>query len=489
MVASERRDDDAHVSAGGDLALERSVPRPAIAVIREVAARRVLFVTFHFPPDARVGALRCQKFVKYLPEFGWSPEVLTVREECHPAVDPSRLADVARAQVWRTGLMPNPLDVALHVRAVWRRWLKLAAPDNEAGGGGRSAVADPTYVRPVGWFRRSVFSLLQLPDRHVGWLPFGVLRGWELCRSRRIAAIVTSGPPQTCHLIGLLLHRLTGVAWIVDFRDPWVGNAYKPDFARTALSDRLDRAMEAAVVRRAARVVSISARHRSQLVKAYPAEPPAKFVTIPNGFDPADFPVSAPADRDDGVFTVAHVGTIYGRRSADACLAALARAIQEGAIPAAGVRMRFVGSINEDERLRALVARYGLGAVVEFTGAVPYPQALRLMRQADLLLLLAQEQPEQIPLKTFEYLGVGAPILAIAGEGATADLVREAGGLVSGDDPEEIKAALLECYLGHRSRDAGDRSTSRQARTDVSAFERRNLARRLASTLDEVSAR
>ncbi len=275
---------------------------------------------------------------------------------------------------------------------------------------------------------------------------------------------------------------------MADFRDPWVGNAFKPASSRSALSDRLDVAMESAVVRRAHRVVLVSDRHREQIVKTYPREASEKFVTIPNGFDPIDFRSDEPIERDDA-FTVAHVGTIYGLRSADSCLLAIARLIDEGKIPSSSIRLRFVGTIDEEERVQAIVAEHDLGKVVEFTGAVAYADALQAMRRADLLLLLAQHQPEQIPLKAFEYLGAGAPILAITGEGSTADLVRGTGGWVRPDDPESVGSAIYECYLrycaGRRGRDLMEPS----ARRDVAAFERRNLAKQLAITLEDAVRR
>jgi glycosyltransferase involved in cell wall biosynthesis len=337
-------------------------------------------------------------------------------------------------------------------------------------------------------FRRAVFSLLQLPDPHINWLPAAVLQGLRICRGGTIAAMVTSGPPHTCHLIGLWLARLTGTPWVADFRDPWVANPYKPEFARTALSDRLDAVMQRAVIRRADRIVVINERHRAQLAEAYPREPATKFVMIPNGFDSADLAGDTPVRRLDA-FTVAHVGTIYGRRSAAACLVAVARLVGAGKIPVDRIRLRFIGSVDELAKLGAIVTEGGLAAVVEFTKAVPYAEALQAMRAADLLLLLAQDQPEQIPLKAFEYLGVGAPVLAITGEGSTADLVRETGGWVCPDDPDRIGSVILECYRRYSSGRRGRELIDPPARRDVAAFERRNLARRLAATLDEVCGR
>ena len=299
---------------------------------------------------------------------------------------------------------------------------------------------------------------------------------------------MTSGPPHTCHLIGLVLHRFTGIPLVADFRDPWVGNAFKPLWSRSACSDRLDVAMESAVVRRARRVVLVSDRHREQILKTYPREDPDKFVTIPNGFDPVDFRPDEPIERDD-VFTVAHVGSVYGLRSADSCLLAIARLVDEGQIPASGIRLRFIGTIDQEERVQSLVAQHALGKVVEFAGPVVYADALRAMRRADLLLLLAQQQPEQIPLKSFEYMGAGPPILAITGEGSTADLVRGTGGWVSADEPGAVASAILECYrrysTGRRGRDLLEPS----ARRDVAAFERRNLAKRLVATLEDAVRR
>ena len=175
--------------------------------------RSVLLVSYHFPPDASVGALRPQKFVKYLPELGWTPHVLTVHERYHPALDPSRLEDVGPVQVSRTRVLPSPWMAALGARAALFRALgrgHVIAEKAQRNDQMTFAERDQVGSDLRGRLRRLVLSLSRMPDDQIGWLVPGVARGFRIVKREPIDAVVTTGPPHSCHLIGLWLKRLTG---------------------------------------------------------------------------------------------------------------------------------------------------------------------------------------------------------------------------------------------------------------------------------------
>lgn len=445
--------------------------------------KRVLVVTGHFPPDASVGALRPQKFVKHLPEFGWTPHVLTVEERYHSALDPSRLADVGSAQVFRTRVLPSPWAVLLGARgALFRAFGRGRALEDRADRNVRMSFQERDRVS--GGFgsslRRLVLSLGRLPDDKIGWLLTGTIRGLRIIRRESIEALLTSGPPHTAHLIGLWLKRLTGRRWVAELRDPWVENPGKPGSFRSTLSDRLDARMERAVVHAADVVILLTDRSRDSFVRRYPREPAGKFVTLTNGFDADDFEaLEPPAHEPD--FTIAHVGTLYFRRSPKALFEAVARLVREGKIPASGLRVVLAGEIADGHVSE--VATAGLGDMIVATGRVSHQQALAWMLRADLLCLFAQGQPEQIPAKAFEYLAAGPPVLAITGEGATGDLVLKSGGSVVPDEPWAIADAIHQHYLA-RGVVRGSRGvTPPWLREEVRAYDRRALTGRLAMCL------
>ena len=307
--------------------------------------KNVLLVTYHFPPDASVGALRPQKFVKHLPAFGWTPHVLTVEDRYSAAVDPARLHDVRAARIFRTRVLPSPWAAALGIRAALLRALgRGRALEARVDRNVRMTFQERDHVSDGlgSSLRRLLLSLGRLPDDQIGWLLTGVIRGLRIIRRESIEAILTSGPPHTAHLIGLWLKRLTRRRWVAEFRDPWVENPGKPRSFRSSLSDRLDARMERAVVRAADAVILLTDRTRDSFLRRYPGEPTDKFVTLTNGFDADDFEALGLIAREP-VFTIAHVGTLYFRRSPKALFEAITRLVREGKIPASRLRVVLAG--------------------------------------------------------------------------------------------------------------------------------------------------
>lgn len=451
------------------------------ATSRLVATRRLLIVAYHFPPDAEVGAIRPQKLVKYLPECGWDPLVLTVDPRHHAAHDPARSRDVTGARVWRTGEIPNPRTLALSFRNALRRYLRSGPPDSPAPDLPFD-VKNAEASGPRDRLRRLILSLCWLPDANLGWLFPALRTGLAIIRRERPRVILTTSPPATAHLVGLWLSRLTGVPWVADFRDPWAGDAAKPRFVRSPLSDALDRRMERTVIRTASAVLVTTDRLGAKLMERYPEVDPRKFTTLSNGFDPEDF-AAVPVPTPSANFLVTHVGSLYHRRSPVAFLQAAAVLVRSGEIPISDLRIAFVGSTLEDgHNVRQAVSTLGLDAVVEEVGRVPHVDAIGWMRRSRLLLLLAQDWPLQVPAKAFEYLASGVPILAIAQSGATADLVAGFGGAVADDTVAEITPILRQRYLAYKAgttaHGPGDRG--------LSSFDRRHLAASLGRRLDAI---
>jgi glycosyltransferase involved in cell wall biosynthesis len=446
--------------------------------------RRVLLVSFHFPPDAGVGGLRCQKFAKYLPAYAWTPHVLTVRERYYPRVDPSRFRDVQNTAIWRTRAWPSPRIAALAVRAALLRALGRGNVTMERQEKhSRITLTERNRVRPGRWaaLRRTLLSFASLPDDQVGWLAPGLAQALRVHRRERVEALVTSGPPHTAHLIGWWLKRLTGVRWIADFRDPWTWNEGKVRSTRSVLSDRTEAWMERRVVEAADHVVLVTDRLREEFAHAYEHVPAAKFTTIWNGFDADDFDdhIGRPTG---GPFTIAHVGSLYLRRSPAAFLTAVRDLIRQRRIPPEDLRILFAGEFADGCQVDGLVASLGLSRVAAVSEPVPHREAVGLMQRADLLLLSAQCPTYQVPAKTFEYLAAGPPILAIAEEGAAADLVRKTGGWVSADDPAMLAEVVHQAYLSHHS-ERESRPAQPWKRPGVQAYERRCLTGDLVELL------
>jgi glycosyltransferase involved in cell wall biosynthesis len=397
--------------------------------------RRVVVVSYYFPPSGGPGVQRVLKFVKYLPEFGWEPAVLTVSGADYPARDESLLAEIpAGVEVVRTRI-PEPY-------ALYRR-LTGKAP---------GAAVDVNVNRdpgaPLPWKERAaewVRGMFFVPDARVGWLATGTSAGVRLARRLGASVVYSSSPPYTCALLGRRVARGAGIPWVPEFRDPWSGFLSAP--RRPEPARGLERRLERSVYHDAPRMVVAWKGIADDFAAKYPGEDAGKFVHIPNGYDPEDFEGIVP--RSNPRFTVVYTGSMYGVRNPDTVLAAAAALIGDGRIDPERFRIRFVGRFGEE--VRAMFRRPELRGTVEERGYLPHAESVAELLGAHALLLVVDDvtgAESIVPGKVFEYLGARRPLLAVTPEGAVADLVRRtrAGSVLPRNDPGAIGEALAGLY-------------------------------------------
>jgi glycosyltransferase involved in cell wall biosynthesis len=433
---------------------------------------KVLLVTYYFPPSGGPGVQRVLKFVRYLPEFGWDPAVLTVRDAEYPARDESLLADIpGTVPVVRT---PIPEPYAIYRRLVGR---ERGSPVDV------NVNVDPDRPRP--WKERlaeAVRGLLFVPDARMGWRLTGRGPGIRLAREFEADLVYSSSPPYTCALLGRAVARGAGIPWVPEFRDPWSGFLSAPRRPEPARS--WERRMERGIYRDAPRVVVAWEGIARDFREKYPGEDGTKFRHIPNGYDPEDLVGVDP--RPHRRFTVVYTGSMYGVRNPGTFLQAVSRLLEEGRLDADHVRFRFVGRFGEE--VRAMFRRPELRGTVEDAGYVPHAESVAEILGAHALLLVVDDVPGAegiVPGKVFEYIGARRPLLALTGPGAVADLVREtgAGEVLGRDDVAGIAEALAGLY--REWRETG--TTLFPGREDaVVRLSRRERTRELARVLDEV---
>lgn len=444
--------------------------------------KKLLFATYHFLPSTAIGAMRPARFTKYLVKHGWESVVITADTKYYDAVDES-LSDGqgGPARVIRTKMLRSPSH---HYRGLKRI---VRVNHDQAGGTGGQTSTVPGKLEER---RRLLSTFMSLPDEQVGWCPFAVVRGIEAVRREGVRLILTSGPPHSSHLIGACLSRLTGLPWVADFRDPYLDDVVGDENDRgVALERALAAWLEASFVRRASAVVTTTSSLAERLRSRYPDQGD-KVLTISNGYDPEDF-VGVCREKDER-FTIAHLGTLYGHRNPEPILRAVAELIGSSEIDPKNIRIRLIGQrINVAGRtMESLAARYGLAEAVEVTPRVSRREAFATMVRSHVLIVLAQRQPLAVPAKIFEYLGSGSDILAIAEEGATADLLREAGSGVAvvGDDGSSLRMMIGQLYAKHVSGGGSNGRTSRPEDQSRERYSVRTLAGELAARLEVVEA-
>jgi glycosyltransferase involved in cell wall biosynthesis len=288
-------------------------------------------------------------------------------------------------------------------------------------------MEDGAVPTSVPRWKRLLFSLLWLPDDRQGfvWPAFRMAR--SLAASAPFDVVYTSAPPFSTHLVGWLLNATTGTRWIAEFRDPWLDGVPKPWHVRSALSDAADRQLEQACLRRANDVVAVTytaaekiASKRAALGKSAPR-------IVLNGIDAGE-PAARP--RAERPIRAVHVGSLYHSRDPRMLLEGIASLHRAGQLPALGLRVEFVGDARwyGDLSVEGFAQSLGIGDIVSLRDSVPHAQVAQILAESDLLILLAQRQPAQVPNKLYEYLAQRKPILAFADdEGETASMLRRAG--------------------------------------------------------------
>jgi glycosyltransferase involved in cell wall biosynthesis len=450
---------------------------------------RVLVVTYYFPPVGGVGVQRTLKNVTYLPRWGWEPVVVAPRDPAYPLRDPSLLAAVPPGIDVHRSLSLEPSRVQLFGSRLLRRGHGMAK--GAAGGGShRGAGAGIASSSRPGFARRALrrgvsawsrlWSAVLFPDEAIAWVPFGVRSGRRVHRAAPVDVLFSSAPPFSVHIAAGRLKQTTGLPWVADFRDPWVGNP----FAAPVSERRAKRewATERWVVERADRVVVASGEMRDRFAERYP-ELASRFVCIPNGYDRADAAGIVPVRGPDGRFTVLFAGSLYRPGELEAFLEGTALLLRRRPDLRPRLRVEFVGRANVENR--AIAARFtgegGLGDVVSFEDFVPRPQALARIAGADALLQLMTAAPGTsmfVGGKLMEYLAFDRPILAVMPPGEGRRLVEALPAGYAADVEPAAVAAALERLL--------DDSPAPQPADPAGRYDRVNLAGELAAVLDEV---
>lgn len=438
--------------------------------------KKVLFIAYYFPPIGGGGVQRSLKFVKYLPQFGFAPLVLT--------------ASAPPAERW------SPRD---------ERLLADLPPECSV-----HRVSGLPAVELNGWNRR-VRELCMVPTPFgVAWSRAVVREGERLCREQRPDLIFVTLSPFEGATAAAALSRRFGIPWVADLRDPWALDEMQV-FA-SGLHRRLARNRMRAALQSASLVIMNTPEASHRLVTAFPEYARRPVADLTNGYDAEDF-ATLSYRREEATFSIVHTGSLHtkqgqivarqrallerlGRiepgvdflsRSHAYLLEALRRWQARDASVMRHVRLILAGSLTaEDQRL---VDQSPVRHLVTTEGYRSHAQTLQLQKQAELLFLPMHNLPlgrraTVVPGKTYEYLATERPILAAVPEGDARDFVRQAGTgrLCAPSDVEGMIGILQQRYQQWRA----DRSPPPADRAFIAQFERRSLTARLAEHLREV---
>jgi len=419
---------------------------------------RILLISYHFPPDPAVGALRASHVAEALQAAGHEVTVITARLP----------GERGRWRPAASGLRIRPIRSLPTLRDLYawaKRPFRLRRSDRAETQTDRSTSDWPDHV-PT--WKRYLLSLLWFLDDRTGFVIPAVLTAVGQVRGG-IDLVYTTVPPFSGHLVGLILRRLGGFRWAAEFRDPWTDQRGKPPHVRSRWSDAAERWLERQCLRSANHVIAVTDNTRKLLVaktngKANGAGLAGKTIVVRNGIE--RLAVAASTTRPaHGPFRIVHVGTFYDWRDPRPFFASLAAAIDRFGVPPGSIEVELIGDCRwyHGISVEQVATDVGLADRVTFRDWVPHDVALQAIETADLLLLLNENQPAQAPTKAYEYLGTRVPILAFTEEGSEiVHMLRRVGGhyLVTDRNPDTAARFIADAIRNRQaSRDAvGDES-------------------------------
>ena len=451
----------------------------------------VLMIAYFFPPTAATAAMRPLNFCRHLLGHGWAVRVLaTDHVSALPpqSVDQKLIEAIPRnVQVIRVG-HANPRGRLLQFRERFRRLLHRDAPvrvESVSESAPPAGIASPGQRKRLSIFQLLATWFLEFPDLQRHWYRPAIRALAELAPHDRPDVIWATGGPWTSLLVGKNLATRWGVPFVADFRDPWIGNSLS-----TEMFSKRSQVLEHSVCATASRVILNTEELRMAFCARYP-EFVHKFVTLTNGYgtDLESFyaelreagkvaPTSQGASKS---IELCHFGTVYGSRSPVTLFQAIEELVLVGTLKPSQLRLRFVGAWDVDDvTCERLAKRLEEREMLRREPPIPHRQCLREMAQADLLLILQQDFPLQIPAKIYEYIVAGRPLLVLGGEGATANLVqRHRLGRCCANNVQEIKRTVMAFLSGQIGLVAPDSA-------DTAQFSYRALSAKLAEILSAV---
>ncbi len=435
--------------------------------------KRVLIISYYWPPTGGSGVQRWVKFAKYLPSEGWQPVIYTPENPEQLAVDESLAAEVPEdAEIVKTRII-EPYEL---YKKVLRRsgHSKEAVEVNPVNAQNKSLLQKAAM-----WVRGNLFR----PDPRCLWIGPSVRFLKKYLAEHPVDLIVSTGPPQSMHMIGLRLSRETGLPWIADFRDPWTKIFYFKHLAMTPATERWHKKMEKKVLDEASAVVAVSPLVQQEFQAM--TDTPVELIT--NGFDECDFsadkytePYGGPAQG----FTITHTGLFAADGNPTVLWDVLSEKCNSDEIFRKLLKIKLIGK-TDDQILRALKERGLEGSLINM-GYQPHSVAVQEQRKASLLILPLRKEPEYkavLPGKLFEYLASQRPILGIGQpDGAMAMIVNETrtGTAIDWEDREGMAQYIEQCWEKHLE---GRLATEG---ADLSRFTRRSLTRRMAGLFDNI---
>ena len=438
--------------------------------------KRVLVITYYWPPTGGSGVQRWVKFAKYLPSLGWQPVIYTPENPEQLAVDHTLEAEIpAEAEIIKTRI--------IEPYGIYKSFLRRSGHSKEAVEVNPVNAQNKSFAQKAAmWVRGNLFR----PDPRCMWIGPSVRFLKKYLEDHPVDIIVSTGPPQSMHMIGRRLAAETGLPWIADFRDPWTKIFYFKHLAMTAATERWHSKMEKKVLDEASAVVAVSPLVQQEFQAM--TETPVELIT--NGFDPCDFDqekVSGAEGGPDREFVITHTGLFAADGNPTVLWDVLKEKCRKDEKFGRLLKIKLIG--KTDRQIIEALDNAGLAANVINMGYLPHGEAVREQRSASILILPLRKEPEYkavLPGKVFEYIASLRPVLGIGqSDGAMSMVVSRTntGTVIDWEDKAAMAKFIDICWEKHL---AGE---LRIENADIEQFTRKKLTAEMASLLEKHTRR
>lgn len=423
--------------------------------------KKVVIITYYWPPAGGPGVQRWLKFVKYLPDFDIQPIVYIPENPTYPLIDTKLVTEVSEKAIILKKKIIEPYA-----------WASLFSKNNTqkiSSGIIPNAKKQSVIQKIMLWIRGNLF----VPDARVLWVKPSVKYLSQYIEENNIETVITTGPPHSLHLIGLALKKKHSLKWIADFRDPWTTIGYHKALKLTKTSANKHLAMEKEVMQTADALLVTSPTTKKELeqITAKPIH------VITNGYD-----VEPIAKQIlDEKFTLAHIGSFLSDRNPTILWEVLQELCQENSVFQERLELKLIGATSIE--VLNSIQHFQLEKYVHNLGYVSHQEALEHQRKSQVLLLIeidSEETKSIIPGKVFEYIVSERPIIAIGPKDSDfAEIITatNTGAFFQYSEKERLKSTIIdyfELYLQHKLKSNA---------VGLQQYSRKNLTKKLAELL------
>jgi hypothetical protein len=394
-------------------------------------SKKVLIITYYWPPAGGPGVQRWLKFVKYLPDFGVQPYVFVPENPTYPILDSELKKDVSdKAIVIKTKIL-EPYQLASYFSKKKTKNISSGIIPNQK----KQSFLEKAFL----WVRGNIF----IPDARFLWIKPSVKFLEKYLQENQIDTIITSGPPHSLHLIGLQLSKKNkSLHWIADFRDPWTTIGYHKELKLSAYAEKKHQTLEKEVLQTANKIVVTSKTTKAEFQKI--TNKPITIIT--NGYD-SENTNKVPLDSK---FSLAHIGSFLSQRNPKILWKSLSELVSEIPHFKADLEIKLIGAVSQD--VLSTITDFKLDSFVNNLGYVSHSEAISHQQNSQVLLLIEIDSANTksiIPGKLFEYMVSDRPILAIGPKDSDfAEIITSTntGVFFEYNQKEQLKATILNYY-------------------------------------------